>query len=65
MVLSLRLNTERKQEMTDNYNISKDYALEDMKATNDRLHNFIANLNMKPSSRNYAKGIREAVCVKP
>ncbi len=50
--------------MTDNYNILKDYALEDMKATNDRLHNFIANLNMKPSSRNYAKGIREAVCVR-
>lgn len=35
--------------MTDNYSTLKDYALKDMKATNDRLHNFIANLNMKPS----------------
>ena len=35
--------------MTDNYSTLKDYALKDMKATNGRLHNFIANLNMKPS----------------
>lgn len=39
--------------MIDNYSTLKDYALEDMKATNERLHNFIANLDMKPNSRNY------------
>ena len=39
--------------MIDNYNALKDYALEDMKATNERLHDFIANLDMKPNSRNY------------
>lgn len=41
-------------EMIDNYSTLKDYALEDMKATNERLHDFIANLDMT-SSRNYEK----------
>lgn len=39
--------------MIDNYSTLKDYALEDMKATNERLHNFIANLDMTPNPRNY------------
>lgn len=43
----------KEEEMTDNYSTLKDYALEDMKATNERLRDFIANLDMKPNSLNY------------
>lgn len=45
----LMIYCRKEEEMTDNYSTLKDYALKDMKATNDRLHNFVANLNMKPS----------------